>query len=48
MPSGYADWSHCVSERTETETEAEPESPMYYVIGAILYRTLGVILPAPK
>ncbi|XP_077937269.1 brain-specific angiogenesis inhibitor 2 isoform X38 [Gasterosteus aculeatus] len=35
-------------ERTETETEAEPESPMYYVIGAILYRTLGVILPAPN
>uniref|UniRef100_A0AAQ4QYG2 Adhesion G protein-coupled receptor B2 n=1 Tax=Gasterosteus aculeatus aculeatus TaxID=481459 RepID=A0AAQ4QYG2_GASAC len=33
-------------ERTETETEAEPESPMYYVIGAILYRTLGVILPS--
>ncbi|KAM8839833.1 adhesion G protein-coupled receptor B2 isoform 5-T5 [Spinachia spinachia] len=30
------------------EAEAEPESPMYYVIGAILYRTLGVILPAPN
>ncbi|XP_074470007.1 adhesion G protein-coupled receptor B2 isoform X7 [Sebastes fasciatus] len=30
------------------ETEAESETPMYYVIGAILYRTLGVILPAPN
>ncbi|XP_028452518.1 adhesion G protein-coupled receptor B2 isoform X2 [Perca flavescens] len=30
------------------ETETELESPMYYVIGAILYRTLGVILPAPN
>ncbi|KAK7898710.1 hypothetical protein WMY93_019563 [Mugilogobius chulae] len=29
------------------ETETDSESPMYYVIGAILYRTLGVILPAP-
>uniref|UniRef100_A0A3P8XEY6 Adhesion G protein-coupled receptor B2 n=1 Tax=Esox lucius TaxID=8010 RepID=A0A3P8XEY6_ESOLU len=29
------------SEETETETS-------YFVIGAILYRTLGVILPAPK
>ncbi|XP_037330275.2 adhesion G protein-coupled receptor B2 isoform X4 [Pungitius pungitius] len=35
-------------ERTETEGEAEPEPPMYYVIGAILYRTLGAILPAPN
>ncbi|KAK5855305.1 hypothetical protein PBY51_005415 [Eleginops maclovinus] len=30
------------------ETEMESESPMYYVIGAILYRTLGTILPAPN
>ncbi|XP_037651487.1 adhesion G protein-coupled receptor B2 isoform X1 [Sebastes umbrosus] len=30
------------------ETETESETPMYYVIGAILYRTLGVILPAPN
>ncbi|KAG7258826.1 hypothetical protein CRUP_030802, partial [Coryphaenoides rupestris] len=30
------------------ETEAETEATMYYVIGAILYRTLGSILPAPK
>ncbi|KAM6959330.1 LOW QUALITY PROTEIN: adhesion G protein-coupled receptor B2 [Aplochiton taeniatus] len=29
----------------ETETESET---MYYVIGAILYRTLGAILPTPK
>ncbi|XP_025758080.1 adhesion G protein-coupled receptor B2 isoform X7 [Oreochromis niloticus] len=27
------------------EQEAETESTMYYVIGAILYRTLGIILP---
>ncbi|XP_028316870.1 adhesion G protein-coupled receptor B2 isoform X2 [Gouania willdenowi] len=30
------------------ETETDSESTMYYVIGAILYRTLGVILPAPN
>ncbi|XP_078032107.1 brain-specific angiogenesis inhibitor 2 isoform X24 [Epinephelus lanceolatus] len=30
------------------EMEVESESTMYYVIGAILYRTLGVILPAPN
>ncbi|XP_055369011.1 adhesion G protein-coupled receptor B2 isoform X2 [Betta splendens] len=29
------------------ETETDSESTVYYVIGAILYRTLGVILPAP-
>ncbi|XP_074542252.1 adhesion G protein-coupled receptor B2 isoform X10 [Halichoeres trimaculatus] len=29
------------------ETETETEATVYYVIGAILYRTLGVILPAP-
>uniref|UniRef100_A0A3P8W5Y0 Adhesion G protein-coupled receptor B2 n=1 Tax=Cynoglossus semilaevis TaxID=244447 RepID=A0A3P8W5Y0_CYNSE len=29
------------------EIEADSESTLYYVIGAILYRTLGVILPAP-
>ncbi|XP_013887033.1 adhesion G protein-coupled receptor B2, partial [Austrofundulus limnaeus] len=29
------------------ETESDIESPMYYVIGAILYRTLGNILPGP-
>ncbi|KAM8767746.1 adhesion G protein-coupled receptor B2 isoform 10-T11 [Acanthopagrus schlegelii] len=29
------------------ETELDSEATMYYVIGAILYRTLGVILPAP-
>uniref|UniRef100_A0A3P9K619 AGRL2-4 GAIN subdomain A domain-containing protein n=1 Tax=Oryzias latipes TaxID=8090 RepID=A0A3P9K619_ORYLA len=28
-------------------TEPESETTMYYVIGAILYRTLGLILPAP-
>lgn len=33
----------CVS-----EAEADSESTMHYVIGAILYRTLGLILPAPK
>ncbi|XP_034092629.1 adhesion G protein-coupled receptor B2 isoform X21 [Gymnodraco acuticeps] len=30
------------------ETETESDAPMYYVIGAILYRTLGTILPAPN
>uniref|UniRef100_A0A3B4THR4 Adhesion G protein-coupled receptor B2 n=1 Tax=Seriola dumerili TaxID=41447 RepID=A0A3B4THR4_SERDU len=30
------------------ETETDSESTMYYVIGAILYRTLGVILPMPN
>uniref|UniRef100_A0A674NAH4 Adhesion G protein-coupled receptor B2 n=1 Tax=Takifugu rubripes TaxID=31033 RepID=A0A674NAH4_TAKRU len=30
------------------EAEAESESTMHYVIGAILYRTLGLILPAPN
>uniref|UniRef100_A0A3P8WBR7 Adhesion G protein-coupled receptor B2 n=1 Tax=Cynoglossus semilaevis TaxID=244447 RepID=A0A3P8WBR7_CYNSE len=30
-----------------SEIEADSESTLYYVIGAILYRTLGVILPAP-
>uniref|UniRef100_A0A8C4HLP6 Adhesion G protein-coupled receptor B2 n=1 Tax=Dicentrarchus labrax TaxID=13489 RepID=A0A8C4HLP6_DICLA len=30
------------------QTEADSESTLYYVIGAILYRTLGIILPAPK
>ncbi|XP_069033094.1 adhesion G protein-coupled receptor B2 isoform X4 [Embiotoca jacksoni] len=30
------------------ETEADSESTMYYVIGAVLYRTLGIILPAPN
>ncbi|KAE8282176.1 Adhesion G protein-coupled receptor B2 [Larimichthys crocea] len=29
------------------ETETDSEATMYYVIGAILYRTLGIILPAP-
>lgn len=52
MMKGFLDRPHyvlisckcvCVS-----ETESDSESTMYYVIGAILYRTLGVILPAPK
>ncbi|XP_015227036.1 PREDICTED: adhesion G protein-coupled receptor B2-like isoform X1 [Cyprinodon variegatus] len=30
------------------EPETESETTMYYVIGAILYRTLGVILPGPS
>ncbi|XP_029919404.1 adhesion G protein-coupled receptor B2 isoform X3 [Myripristis murdjan] len=30
------------------ETETESDATLYYVIGAILYRTLGVILPAPN
>lgn len=31
-----------------SETETDSESTVYYVIGAILYRTLGDILPVPK
>ncbi|XP_068188956.1 adhesion G protein-coupled receptor B2 [Antennarius striatus] len=30
------------------ETETDSESTLHYVIGSILYRTLGIILPAPK
>ncbi|XP_028284208.1 adhesion G protein-coupled receptor B2 isoform X7 [Parambassis ranga] len=30
------------------ETETDTETTMYYVIGAILYRTLGIILPTPN
>nr|XP_020442052.1 adhesion G protein-coupled receptor B2-like [Monopterus albus] len=30
------------------ETEMDSESTIYYVIGAILYRTLGIILPTPN
>lgn len=31
-----------------SETETDSETTVYYVIGAILYRTLGIILPAPQ
>uniref|UniRef100_A0A673BMT0 Adhesion G protein-coupled receptor B2 n=1 Tax=Sphaeramia orbicularis TaxID=375764 RepID=A0A673BMT0_9TELE len=34
--------------RSPPKTEADSESTMYYVIGAVLYRTLGIILPAPN
>ncbi|XP_067361279.1 adhesion G protein-coupled receptor B2 isoform X7 [Channa argus] len=33
---------------TKTETETDSEATIYYVIGAILYRTLGTILPPPN
>ncbi|CAF99436.1 unnamed protein product, partial [Tetraodon nigroviridis] len=32
----------------QTSVEVDSESTMHYVIGAILYRTLGLILPAPS
>ncbi|XP_072226602.1 adhesion G protein-coupled receptor B2 isoform X4 [Leuresthes tenuis] len=54
---GMKDWARTAEDKlyipkevftTPTEeTETDTESTMYYVIGAILYRTLGVILPAP-
>lgn len=31
-----------------SETETDSEATVYYVIGAILYRTLGIILPPPQ
>lgn len=31
-----------------SETETDSETTVYYVIGAILYRTLGIMLPAPQ
>ncbi|XP_047200118.1 adhesion G protein-coupled receptor B2 isoform X15 [Hippoglossus stenolepis] len=55
---GMKDWARTAEDKlyipkevftTPTEeTEADSESTMYYVIGAILYRTLGVILPVPN
>uniref|UniRef100_A0A3P9I8F9 Adhesion G protein-coupled receptor B2 n=1 Tax=Oryzias latipes TaxID=8090 RepID=A0A3P9I8F9_ORYLA len=39
-PLSWSGWSGWVG-------SAESETTMYYVIGAILYRTLGLILPAP-
>ncbi|KAM7372969.1 hypothetical protein PAMP_007857 [Pampus punctatissimus] len=54
---GMKDWARTAEDKLyipkevftipNEETETDSESPMYYVIGAILYRTLGVILPAP-
>ncbi|KAM3858656.1 adhesion G protein-coupled receptor B2 [Diretmus argenteus] len=55
---GMKDWARTAEDKlyipkevftiSAEETEAESEATMYYVIGAILYRTLGVILPAPN
>nr|XP_046272677.1 adhesion G protein-coupled receptor B2 isoform X16 [Scatophagus argus] len=55
---GMKDWARTAEDKlyipkevftTPTEeTETDTESTMYYVIGAILYRTLGIILPAPN
>ncbi|XP_058476055.1 adhesion G protein-coupled receptor B2 isoform X14 [Solea solea] len=57
---GMKDWARTAEDRLyipkevftvppeEGETEADSEATMYYVIGAVLYRTLGVILPVPN
>ncbi|XP_042292617.1 adhesion G protein-coupled receptor B2 isoform X5 [Thunnus albacares] len=55
---GMKDWARTAEDKLyipkevftvpNEETETDSESTMYYVIGAILYRTLGVILPAPN
>ncbi|XP_072303718.1 adhesion G protein-coupled receptor B2 [Eucyclogobius newberryi] len=52
---GMKDWARTAEDKlyipkevfTIPTEESDSEAPMYYVIGAILYRTLGVILPAP-
>uniref|UniRef100_A0A3P9JJW9 Adhesion G protein-coupled receptor B2 n=1 Tax=Oryzias latipes TaxID=8090 RepID=A0A3P9JJW9_ORYLA len=52
---GMKDWARTSEDKlyipkkvfTSPTEEAESETTMYYVIGAILYRTLGLILPAP-
>ncbi|CAK6949712.1 adhesion G protein-coupled receptor B2 isoform X3 [Scomber scombrus] len=55
---GMKDWARTAEDKLyipkevftvpNEETETDSESTMYYVIGAILYRTLGLILPAPN
>ncbi|XP_070841528.1 adhesion G protein-coupled receptor B2 [Chaetodon trifascialis] len=55
---GMKDWARTAEDKlfipkevftsTTEETETDSESTVYYVIGAILYRTLGIILPAPN
>ncbi|KAM8882889.1 adhesion G protein-coupled receptor B2 isoform 19-T19 [Synchiropus picturatus] len=54
---GMKDWARTAEDKLyipkevftipSEEMDSDSESTMYYVIGAILYRTLGVILPAP-
>ncbi|XP_078811035.1 brain-specific angiogenesis inhibitor 2 isoform X18 [Oryzias latipes] len=52
---GMKDWARTSEDKlyipkkvfTSPTEEPESETTMYYVIGAILYRTLGLILPAP-
>ncbi|XP_077405766.1 brain-specific angiogenesis inhibitor 2 isoform X7 [Vanacampus margaritifer] len=54
---GMKDWARTAEDKLyipkevftvpNEEAETDSESTMYYVIGAILYRTLGNILPAP-
>ncbi|XP_061521672.1 adhesion G protein-coupled receptor B2 isoform X3 [Phycodurus eques] len=55
---GMKDWARTAEDKLyipkevftvpNEEAETDSESTMYYVIGAILYRTLGNILPAPN
>ncbi|XP_061672881.1 adhesion G protein-coupled receptor B2 isoform X4 [Syngnathoides biaculeatus] len=55
---GMKDWARTAEDKLyipkevftvpNEEAETNSESTMYYVIGAILYRTLGNILPAPN
>ncbi|XP_078146442.1 brain-specific angiogenesis inhibitor 2 isoform X2 [Centroberyx gerrardi] len=53
---GMKDWARTAEDKlyipkevfTIPAEETESEATLYYVIGAILYRTLGVILPAPN
>ncbi|XP_019731152.1 adhesion G protein-coupled receptor B2 isoform X3 [Hippocampus comes] len=55
---GMKDWARTAEDKLyipkevftvpNEEAETDSEATMYYVIGAILYRTLGNILPAPN
>nr|XP_057903706.1 adhesion G protein-coupled receptor B2 isoform X4 [Doryrhamphus excisus] len=55
---GMKDWARTAEDKLyipkevftipNEESETDSESTMYYVIGAILYRTLGIILPPPN
>uniref|UniRef100_A0A3Q3KF25 Adhesion G protein-coupled receptor B2 n=1 Tax=Monopterus albus TaxID=43700 RepID=A0A3Q3KF25_MONAL len=46
--SPHGGLSHLCKIVCVSETEMDSESTIYYVIGAILYRTLGIILPTPN
>ncbi|XP_054619596.1 adhesion G protein-coupled receptor B2 isoform X9 [Dunckerocampus dactyliophorus] len=55
---GMKDWARTAEDKLyipkevftiqNEDAETDSESTMYYVIGAILYRTLGIILPPPN